>query len=71
MTEAATTRHHRRAERTALALGVLSLVWAGAFLLSSLLHAGITVDLGIMVLEEPTVPPAQFEHRSHPRRAET
>lgn len=60
MTNTPTTRHDLRAERTALALGVLSLVWAGAFLLSSLLHAGITVDLGIMVLEEPTVLPAQI-----------
>lgn len=49
-----------RAERMALALGVLSLVWAGAFLLSSLLHAGITVDLGIIVLEEETILPAQI-----------
>jgi hypothetical protein len=39
---------------------VLSLVWAGAFLLSSLLHAGITVDLGSVVLEEETILPAQI-----------
>jgi hypothetical protein len=60
MTNAPTTRHDLRAERMALALGVLSLVWAGAFLLSSLLHAGITVDLRIMVLEEATILPAQI-----------
>lgn len=60
MTNTPTTRHDLRAERTALALGMLSLVWAGAFLLSSLLHAGITVDLGIIVLEEETILPAQI-----------
>ncbi len=60
MTNTPTTRHDLRAERMALALGVLSLVWAGAFLLSSLLHAGITVNLGIMVLEEATILPAQI-----------
>jgi hypothetical protein len=60
MTNTPTTRHDLRAERIALALGMLSLVSAGAFLLSSLLHAGITVDLGIIVLEEATILPAQI-----------
>ncbi|HEX2028298.1 MAG TPA: hypothetical protein VHF25_09905 [Nitriliruptorales bacterium] len=54
------TLHTLRAQRMALALGVLSLVWAGALLLSSLLHAGITVNLGIIVLEEATILPAQI-----------
>jgi hypothetical protein len=46
----------------AIALGVLSPIWAATFFLGALLHAGITVNLGFAVLEEAaSVPPIIVE----------
>ncbi len=60
MIGSAKSGHTVRGHRVAVALGVLSLIWAATFFLGALLHAGITVDLGFAVLEEAPILPARI-----------
>lgn len=60
MIGSAKSGHTMRGHRVAVALGVLSLIWAATFFLGALLHAGITVDLGFAVLEEAPILPARI-----------
>lgn len=60
MMDTAQSGHSLPAHRLAIALGVLSLMWAATFFLGALLHAGITVDLGFAVLDEAAILPARI-----------
>jgi hypothetical protein len=48
---------HRR-NGVATAVGVLSAIYAATFFCGALLHAGVQIPLGLVVLAEPTIIPA-------------
>jgi len=54
MVEATT---HRRGSG-AILIGVLAALYAATFLVGALLHAGVSVPLGLAVLSEPVIVPA-------------
>lgn len=47
-----------RTNGVSTAIGVLSAVYAATFFLGALLHLGVTIPLGFMVLDEPRILPA-------------
>ena len=47
-----------RTNGVSTAIGVLSAVYAATFFLGALLHLGVTIPLGFMVLDEPGILPA-------------